>query len=58
MTIEFRKDCRYSLLVPTSMGVRITPVDGQPVHCSDTFKMNVTSAELNIASVASYLAFR
>jgi 2-dehydro-3-deoxygluconokinase len=55
MTIEFRKDCRYSLLVPTSMGVRITPVDGQPVHCSDTFKMYVTSAESNVASVASYL---
>jgi 2-dehydro-3-deoxygluconokinase len=55
MKIELRKDSRYSLLVPTSMGVRITPVDGQPVHCSDTFKMYVTSAESNVASVASYL---
>ena len=55
MTIEFRKDCDYSLLVPTSMGVRLTPTNGQAVHCSDTFTMQVTSAESNVASVSSYL---
>lgn len=46
---------KYALLVPTSMGVRLTPVDSQPFHCSDTFKMQVTSAETNVASVSSYL---
>ena len=46
---------KYSLLVATSMGVRLTPVDSQPFHCSDTFKMQATSAESNVASVASYL---
>lgn len=45
----------HSLLVPTSMGVRITPVKGQPVHSSTTFEMQATSAETNVASVASYL---
>ena len=55
MTIEFRQDYRYSLLVPTSMGVRITPVNGQPVHCSNTFVMQATSAESNVACVSSYL---
>lgn len=55
MSIELRKDFAYSLIVPTSMGVRITPVNGQPVHCSDTFKMQATSAESNVASVSSYL---
>ena len=45
----------YSLLVPTSMGIRLTPVDAQPFHCSDTFRMQATSAESNVASVASYL---
>ena len=55
MKIEFRKGSAYSLLVPTSMGIRITPVDGQPVHCSDTFTMYATSAETNVASVSSYL---
>ncbi len=43
------------MLVPTSMGIRITPLDGQPVHCSDTFKMQATSAESNVASVSSFL---
>ena len=37
------------------MGIRLTPVDSQPFHCSDTFKMQATSAESNVASVASYL---
>ncbi len=37
------------------MGIRITPLNGQPVHCSDTFIMQATSAESNVASIASYL---
>jgi len=55
MKIELRKDFTWSLVVPSSMGVRITPVNSQPVHCSDTFHMQVTSAETNVASVSSYL---
>jgi len=46
---------KYALLIPTSMGLRLTPADSQPFHCSDTFKMQATSAESNVASVASYL---
>jgi 2-dehydro-3-deoxygluconokinase len=53
--MELKKSYKYSLIVPTSMGVRITPVNGQPVHSSDTFKMQATSAETNVASIASYL---
>jgi 2-dehydro-3-deoxygluconokinase len=37
------------------MGVRITPVNGQPVYCSNTFLMQATSAESNVACVSSYL---
>jgi 2-dehydro-3-deoxygluconokinase len=55
MGIQLKKDFSWSLLVPTSMGVRITPVNGQPVHSSDTFKMQATSAETNVASIPSYL---
>lgn len=55
MSLELRKNCKYSLIVPTSMGVRITPVNGQPVHSSDMFKMQATSAETNVASISSYL---
>ena len=50
-----KSTCKYSLLVATSMGVRITPVSGQPVHSSDTFLMQATSAETNVASISSYL---
>lgn len=55
MKIELRKDSRWSLVVPTSMGVRITPANNQPVHCSDTFFMQATSAESNVASISSFL---
>ena len=53
--MELKKNFKYALIVPTSMGVRITPVNGQPVHSSDTFKMQATSAETNVASIASFL---
>jgi 2-dehydro-3-deoxygluconokinase len=55
MKSELKKDFMWSLVVPTSMGVRITPMNGQPVHSSDTFYMQATSAESNVVSVASYL---
>jgi len=55
LSIQLRKDFTYSLVVPTSMGVRITPLYGQPVHCSNVFMMQATSAETNVASIASYL---
>jgi 2-dehydro-3-deoxygluconokinase len=53
--IELKKNCLWSLVIPTSMGIRITPVNGQPVHSSDTFFMHATSAETNVASISSYL---
>ncbi|MFZ4521280.1 MAG: PfkB family carbohydrate kinase [Bacteroidales bacterium] len=53
--MKIKKEFAWSLLVPTSMGVRITPVNGQPVHCSDTYKMQATSAETNVASVPASL---
>ena len=55
MGFQLKRDFFWSLLVPTSMGVRITPVNGQPVHSCDTFKMQATSAETNVASIPSYL---
>lgn len=55
MTLDLRDDAQTALLVATSMGVRLTPAMGQPVHCSDLFRMQATSAETNVASVASFL---
>ena len=46
---------RYALVVPTSMGVRITPVDRQPVHISHNYYMQATSAETNVATVPAAL---
>ncbi len=58
MTLPLKKDFVWSMLVPTSMGVRITPVNGQPVYSSDIFQMYATSAETNVASISSFLGLR
>jgi 2-dehydro-3-deoxygluconokinase len=55
MRIELKNNFKYSLVVPTSMGIRITPQNGQPVQSSDLFRMQATSAETNVASIPSYL---
>jgi 2-dehydro-3-deoxygluconokinase len=55
MSLKLRKQFAYSLVVPTSIGVRITPLYAQPVHTSSMFYMHATSAETNAASVSSYL---
>ena len=55
MNISLKQGCKYALLVPTSMGLRITPENGQPVQSSDVFHLQATSAETNVASVAAYL---
>lgn len=55
MEIKLRKNYIYSLVVPTSMGVRLTPSGGQLVRNSPTFNIQVTSAETNVASISSYL---
>lgn len=49
---------QYALVVPTSMGVRITPATRQPVHTSDHFFMQATSAETNVATVPAMLGLR
>lgn len=53
--IDLRADAQYALIIPTSMGTRLTPINGQPFHSSDTFKMQGTSAESNVGSVSSFL---
>lgn len=53
--MKIRDNFKHALLVPTSMGVRLTPDNGQPVQSSDKFTLQVTSAETNVASISSYL---
>lgn len=53
--MKFKENAKYSIVVPTSMGVRITPDNRQPVHLSNHFTMQVTSAESNVISVSAAL---
>ncbi|MEL4356964.1 MULTISPECIES: PfkB family carbohydrate kinase [unclassified Luteococcus] len=53
--MELRKDADWAIVVPTSMGIRITPENRQSVHVADRFLMQATSAEANVAAVSSYL---
>jgi 2-dehydro-3-deoxygluconokinase len=55
MALQLKKDFAWSLLVPTSMGMRLTPINGQPVHSSDLYQMSASSAETNVASISSFL---
>lgn len=55
MNLQLREDYKFALVIPTSMGLRLTPQNGQPVHSSRDFKLYVTSAESNVASISSYL---
>ncbi|MBQ2908885.1 MAG: sugar kinase, partial [Clostridia bacterium] len=56
--MKLRQDCKYALVVPSSMGVRITPIDRQPVHTGSLFKMQATSAETNVLSISASLGLK
>lgn len=53
--MKFKNSCKFDLICPTSMGVRITPVDRQVVYTSNMFRMQATSAESNVINVAASL---
>lgn len=54
--MKLKENFKWSLVVPTSMGIRLTPVaQGQPIHKSDSLFMQATSAETNVASISAYL---
>ncbi len=52
------KDCKYALVLPTSMGVRLTPADRQPVSTSYQYSMQATSAESNVGNVSASLGLK
>ncbi len=56
--MKIRQDAKYDLIVLTSMGIRIVPVDRQPVAVSRMFEMQSTSAETNVANIAASLGMR
>jgi 2-dehydro-3-deoxygluconokinase len=54
-SMKLKKDYTYDLVIPTSMGIRITPADRQPVHMSTLYTMQATSAESNVGNISSSL---
>lgn len=56
--MKLRENCKYDLVCPTSMGVRITPANRLPVHTSRFFEMQATSAESNVLNVSSSLGLK
>lgn len=56
--MKFRDDAAFALATVSSLGVRITPLDRQPVHVSRLYEMQCTSAETNVLNVAASLGLR
>lgn len=46
---------KYAIISPSSMGIRMTPVERQPVHTSEMFHVKATSAETNVLTVSASL---
>lgn len=53
--MKLKENAKYALITPTSMGVRITPLNRQPVHTSKQYIMQATSAESNVLTVPASL---
>ena len=53
--MKIRENVKYAIACPTSMGVRITPVNRMSVHNSNMFYLQSTSAETNVLNVAASL---
>ena len=58
MMLKLRENCMYGIAVPTSMGVRIAPMNGAPVHTSGVYNMQATSAETNACNISSSLGIK
>ena len=56
--LSLRDHPRYALLAPSSMGVRLIPVERQSVYLSTNYTMHATSAETNVLNVPASLGMR
>ena len=56
--LKLREDSKYDLMVCTSMGLRITPKDRQPVQVSREYTLQANSAESNVLGVSSSLGLK
>ena len=53
--MNLKKEYRYAIASPTSMGLRITPENRMAVQNSNLFYLQATSAESNVLNIASSL---
>lgn len=53
--LEIPTNRKYALMTATSMGIRLTPTDRQPMHSATTLEMSVTSAETNVVTIPASL---
>ena len=53
--MKLRTMAKYDLAVLTSMGLRMTPANGQPSYAESLYKLHATSAETNVATISSAL---
>ncbi len=56
--MNLKKNCKYDIMTVTSMGIRITPFNRQPVNVSNLYEMQATSAESNVLNISSALGLK
>lgn len=53
--LKIRENAKYDIVTVSSMGVRLTPVNRQPVEAGGPFELQSTSAETNVLNIAASL---
>ena len=53
--MKLKQNAKYNLAILTSMGLRMTPANGQPAYAENIYKLHATSAESNVATISSTL---
>ena len=56
--MKLRDKYKYAMIIPTSIGIRLTPEDSQPVNVSNMYIMTSSSAESNVGNIPAALGMR
>ena len=55
LRLKLKENCKYDIIVPTSIGVRIVPLGRRSIATSSLYEMYSTSAETNVLNIPSSL---
>ena len=55
MIMKLKDNAKIDLMALSSMGVRLAPINRQPVHTGSQYEMQATSAETNVLNVTATL---